>query len=74
MIVGLWWFCMNGLVMILCVLLNGDGCCGSGIDDGGGLLFSIVFSCLLKMGLCVCVCSIVSCKCRCSGNGCIMKM
>ena len=42
--------------------------------EGGLLLFSVGFSCLLKMGLCVC--SIVSCKCKsvCSGNGCIVKM
>ena len=29
---------MNGLVMIPCVLLNGDGCCVSGIDDGRGIV------------------------------------
>ena len=55
---------MNGLVMIPCVLLNGDGCCVLELMmEGGLLLFSVGFSCLLKMGLCVC--SIVSCKCRC---------
>ena len=64
---------MNGLVLILCVLLNGDGCCVSGIDDGGGVVVLYWFQLFAENGS-MCVCSIVSCKCRCSGSGCIMKM
>jgi hypothetical protein len=38
-----------------CVLLNGDGCCVCGIEDGGGIVVVLVFgfSYLLKMGICV---------------------
>jgi hypothetical protein len=47
---------MNGLVMILCVLLNGDECCVSGIDDGGRIIVVLCWFQLFVENESVCVC------------------
>jgi hypothetical protein len=46
---------MNGLVMILCVFLNGDGCYVSGIDDGGGIVVVLCWFQLFAENGSVCV-------------------
>ena len=46
------------------VMLNGDGCCVSGIEDGGGIVVVLRWFQLFAENGSVSVCSIVSCKCR----------
>ena len=56
--------CGYGFSLIPCVLLNGDGCCVSGIEDGRGIVVVLRWFQLFAENGSLCVCSIVSCKCR----------
>ena len=48
--------CGYGFSLIPCVLLNGDGCCVSGIEDGGGIVVVLCWFQLFAENGSVCVC------------------